>query len=335
MRGPRSFRYRLATRLSWRLERSPVERSDLTGLVGCAFTLAKDVTAVALGRFASGSKADHPRTAVATGVLARGGRVGAPGSQRDCGDVNGFAVAAALPVALDAGTRYMIVLRDKNGDTLDRETMVQALQAFSVVLRRQCGKARISQKRLKTTTRVLERKLPRPAKRAQVQSRMQVNQMAFICVLPTSLPPPHQPVPSLRDSQAASLPCAPPVETRSGFGSGSGVGSRLRRAWRLRLARAAARAPAQTVAWALVPAAARAWAWALVAAAACVLPPATPNPPPARPSPSAHPPPPESEGGPEAFRPSTSPSTPPRQEGSTYPAAAQAVGHPSPPNAAA
>ena len=109
---------------------SPVERSDLTGLVGCAFTLAKDVTAVALGRFASGSKADqiHELQLLLSSshAVVASARVDL---NETAGDVNGFAWSRLPePVALDAGTRYMIVSSEtKNGDTFfDRETMVQA-----------------------------------------------------------------------------------------------------------------------------------------------------------------------------------------------------------------
>jgi hypothetical protein len=116
-----------------------VERNDMSALVGCAFTLEKAVSVVALGRFASGG---HANQSHALQLLRSSTKVLAANATVDLGsaaaDLNGYAWAKlAAPVSLEAGARYYLVSREeKGGDSwFDAVTMVQsspgALRGFA------------------------------------------------------------------------------------------------------------------------------------------------------------------------------------------------------------
>jgi len=109
---------------------SPVERADLTGLVGCAFTLEKSVRVVALGRFASGSNASNSHMLCLMHASSRGTIANVTLNLASATpDLNGYAWAnLTAPVELAAGGRYYLLSSEASGGDsfFDGVTMVQS-----------------------------------------------------------------------------------------------------------------------------------------------------------------------------------------------------------------
>ena len=108
---------------------SPVERADITGLVGCAFTLEKSVRVAALGRFASGSNASNAHTLYLMHASSRAAIVNVTLNLAEAApDLNGYAwTHLTTPVELDVGGRYYLLSSEaEGGDSFFDGTMVQS-----------------------------------------------------------------------------------------------------------------------------------------------------------------------------------------------------------------
>ena len=124
---------------------SPNRRTDACGgACGCAFTLARAATVVALGRFSSGWNSSRTHTlelvdsATHTQVAAVEVDLGSPGA-----DTNGYSWAKlATPVRLAAGARlYLISSEESGGDSIFEGVMMQSaiLHGFAAPVWRESG----------------------------------------------------------------------------------------------------------------------------------------------------------------------------------------------------
>jgi hypothetical protein len=107
-----------------------VERADITGFVGCAFTLEKSVRVAALGRFASGSNASNSHTLCIMHASSRVAIVNVTLNLAEAApDLNGYAwTHLTAPLELDAGGRYYLLSSEAEGrdSFFDGATMVQS-----------------------------------------------------------------------------------------------------------------------------------------------------------------------------------------------------------------